>query len=137
MCSSVRADSMGVSNTPPPAAKVCLEQLVDYILDPLREWYGKPIRVTSGYRCQAINRSVNGSTSSQHIKGQAADISVGSPRENKRLYEYIRDCLPFDQLINEYNYQWVHVSFSKGCNRRMQLSVFRDRNGEVETKRII
>jgi uncharacterized protein YcbK (DUF882 family) len=63
----------------------------------LRERYGKPIKVNSGYRCPALNKAVNGSKSSQHMKGLAADITAGSLKENKILFELVQELkLPFD-----------------------------------------
>jgi uncharacterized protein YcbK (DUF882 family) len=88
--------------------------LVDNILDPLREKYGKPIHVNSGYRCPALNSAVKGSKTSSHLKGLAADITVGSPIKNKKLFDLIQELnLPYDQLIDEKNYSWIHISFSK------------------------
>ena len=85
--------------------------------------YGKPIVVTSGYRSKAVNNSVNGATSSQHALGEAADISIGSKEENKKLFNLIKDNLPFDQLINEYDYSWVHVSYREGRLRKQILNI--------------
>ena len=90
------------------------------MLDPLREWYGKPIAVNSGYRCPQLNRLVGGAASSQHLKGEAADITAGSREENRKLFEYIRENLPFDQLIDEKNFSWVHVSYKRDGNNRKQ-----------------
>lgn len=94
--------------------------LVAAILDPLREKYGKPIRVNSGYRNEATNKAVGGVSNSQHMKGEAADIDTGSKTENKKLAKLIMSMgLPFDQLIDENNYSWIHVSFKRvGDNRR-------------------
>lgn len=88
-----------------------------------REKYGKPIRVSSGYRSAILNRSVNGATSSQHRLGEAADITVGSKEENRKLFEIIRLELPFDQLIDEKDFSWVHVSFREGRNRKQVLKL--------------
>ena len=109
-----------IDNTPNSEIVSNLKQLVDYILDPLRERYGKPIKVNSGYRCPALNKAVNGSKSSQHMNGLAADITAGSLKENKILFELVQELkLPFDQLIDEKNFRWIHVSFSK--NPRKQI----------------
>ena len=63
--------------------------LVEEVLDPLRKAYGKPIRVNSGYRCPAKNKAVGGATASQHMKGEAADITAGSPEENLILAQLL------------------------------------------------
>ena len=91
------------------------------MLDPLREWYGKPVTVNSGYRCPQLNRMVGGAASSQHLKGEAADITAGSKEENRKLFDYIKSHLPFDQLIDEKNYSWVHVSYKRDGNNRKQI----------------
>jgi len=91
--------------------------------EPLRAWYGKPIRINSFFRNKALNQAVKGSSSSQHLKGEAIDIDAGSRAENKKLFEWCRDNLTFDQLINEYNYSWVHISYSKTKNRKQILII--------------
>lgn len=108
---SATATKLGILNTPSESVINNLELLVYHILDPLRELYGKPITVTSGYRSQALNKSVGGAVNSQHIKGEAADITTGSISGNKYIYSLLRQ-LPVDQAINEHNFSWIHVSFS-------------------------
>ena len=113
LCKSSTAIQKGINNTPNSEIVNNLKQLVDCILDPLRERYGKPITVNSGYRCSALNKAVGGSKTSQHIKGLAADITAGSSKENKILFQLAQELnLPFDQLIDEKNFSWVHISFS-------------------------
>lgn len=129
---SATAQRKGIDNSPSFQVRANLTALVEKVLDPLREAYGKPIVVTSGYRCEKLNRAVGGAASSQHVKGQAADIrSVqDTPEENKKLYDLIVKLgLPFDQLINEYGYDWVHVSFG-ARHRRQKLKAVR-KNGRT------
>lgn len=114
-----------INNTPTKEVENNLNQLIDNILDPLREAWGQPIIVGSGYRCEALNKAVGGAAHSQHKLGQAADIHTKSDlaEDNKKLFELIKQLkLPFDQLINEYNYSWVHVSYSHR-NRRQILNI--------------
>lgn len=114
-----------INNTPTKEIENNLNQLIDNILDPLREAWGQPIIVSSGYRCEALNKAVGGAASSQHKLGQAADIHAKSDSigDNKKLFELIKQLkLPFDQLINEYNYDWIHVSYSPR-NRRQILNI--------------
>lgn len=97
LCKSTTAIQRKIDNTPNSEIVNNLTLLVDNILDPLREKYGKPITVNSGYRCPALNKAVNGSKTSQHVKGLAADITVGSPSKNKALFDLaIKMDLPFD-----------------------------------------
>ena len=121
LCKSSTAQQKGIDNTPNSEIVKNLELLVDNILDPLREKYGKPIRVNGGYRCPALNQAVKGSKTSQHLQGLAADITAGSCSENKKLFDLIISLnLPFDQLIDEQKFKWVHVSFSNR-NRKQIL----------------
>lgn len=115
------AEEHGIDNTPTKEAREKLVALVDNVLDPLREMYGKPITVNSGYRSPALNKAVKGSATSQHVRCEAADITGGNKEANKRLFELIRENLPFDQLINEYDYSWVHVSYKSSGNRKEVL----------------
>lgn len=122
---SVTAKNKGIDNTPGEAEKNNLIALVENVLDPLREAWGQPIIITSGYRCPALNRAVGGSATSQHVTGEAADIRTVSDtvEDNKALYELIRVLnLPIDQCINEYGYDWIHVSYSPR-NRRKFFSI--------------
>jgi zinc D-Ala-D-Ala carboxypeptidase len=130
---SATAKRKGIDNSPSMQVRANLAALVENVLDPLREAYGKPIVVTSGYRCEKLNRAVGGAASSQHVKGQAADIrSVqDTPEENKKLFDLIVKLgLPFDQLINEYGYDWVHVSYGPR-HRRMKLRAVK-KNGRTQ-----
>lgn len=122
---SSTAQKHGIKNIPSLEELKNIDNLIAYILDPLREAYGKPIIINSGYRCLELNKLVKGSKTSQHLTGQAADIrSVKNTKEeNKKLYDLIIQLkLPFDQLINEYDFSWVHVSFSER-NRRQILAI--------------
>lgn len=122
---SSTAKRLGIDNTPTQEIKDNLSKLIDNILDPLREAYQQPIIVSSGFRCKALNKAVGGAASSQHCLGMAVDIhTVSNTKEsNKKLFELIKSLkLPFDQLINEYNYTWVHVSYSPR-NRRQILNI--------------
>ena len=124
---SATAQRLGINNDPSIEVTQNLNALVEKILDPLRKAYGHPIIVTSGYRCERLNRAVGGAATSQHVKGQAADIRCTADTRvgNKKLYDLIIKLgLPFDQLINEYDYDWVHVSFSPR-NRRQKLAAIR------------
>lgn len=109
------AKKHNISNIPNKQQLDNLNKLVTNILDPLREAYGKPIIVTSGFRSEELNDLLNGAKGSQHCSGNAADIRTvpDTMSENKILFELIQELnLPFDQLINEDAFNWVHVSYS-------------------------
>ena len=96
-----------------PSAEQNLQALVDHVLDPARERLGMPITVNSGYRCPAHNKAVGGVKNSQHLKGEAADITCA---DNKRLAEIIEQLDNFDQLIVYPTF--LHVSYKRqGVNR--------------------
>ena len=114
------AKRAGIKNIPNETQIENLNNLIDNILDPVREVYGKPIIVTSGFRCFELNDLVNGVRGSQHLTGHAADIRsrYDTKEENKKIFDLIIKLdLPFDQLINEHDYNWIHVSYSDR-NRR-------------------
>lgn len=118
LCKSDTAKKQGIDNTPSEEIKQNLVKLVENVLDPLRAWYGKPIYVNSGYRCEALNKAVGGASNSHHKFGQAADIDVHSIEENKKLFDYIYKNLTYCQVIWEKGGQWVHVSYVEGDNRK-------------------
>ena len=126
MMRSDTAAREGIDNKIPKEYLGNVLQLIEKVLDPLREKYGKPIIVTSGYRCPALNKAVGGSATSDHMKGCAADIH-GAPNtkaENKRLFYMIQSLgLDFDQLIDEKGFSWVHVSYREGNNRKQVLAM--------------
>ena len=121
---SSTARRKGISNLPTGEQKENLIALVDNVLDPLRKLWGQPIIVTSGFRCTKLNRLVGGVAKSQHTKGQAADIRTveNTTMANKRLFDVaMRSGLPFDQLIDEYGYNWIHISYNAKGNRKQVL----------------
>ncbi len=110
---STTASLRGIDNTPSQLVIDNLTALVDNVLDPLREAWGKPIKVNSGYRCRALNKAVGGVPASQHMLGQAADITGGSQEANRELYSLLKRLnLPVDQAINEHDFRWLHISYS-------------------------
>lgn len=124
MIKSSTATAKRIDNAPNQTVIDSLTKLIEAVLDPLREWYGKPIRVNSGYRCKALNKAVGSKAkNSQHLYGEAADITAGSKEENEKLFNYIKDNLEFDQLINESDFSWVHVSYREGRLRKQVLAL--------------
>lgn len=124
LCHSNTATLRGIDNNPPLEALQALEALIDNLLDKVREDWGGPIRVNSGYRSQALNKLVGGAARSQHTTGHAADLTTGSKESNRKLFNLIRDNFDFDQLIDEKNYSWVHVSYvSPESNRKQTLKL--------------
>lgn len=116
---SATARQLGIQNIPSAEAKANLVALAENILDKARDAWGKPIIVNSGYRCPRLNKVVGGVSNSQHVTGEAVDITTGTKYGNKWLFNYIKDNCDYDQLIDERDYTWVHVSYKRnGVNRR-------------------
>lgn len=136
LTASPTARRLGINNVPTSDIIAALQRLVTNILDPLREKWGAPIIVSSGYRCTKLNTIVGGAKSSQHIYGQAADIRTLSdrPADNRLLRDLlIRLNLPFDKLIDEYGCDWLHVSHRAAGNRGQILSAKRVKGKTIYT----
>ena len=128
MTASPTAKRKGINNTPSADIVANLQRLVTNVLDPLREEWGAPIIVTSGFRCVSLNAVVGGARSSQHVYGQAADIRTVSdrPEDNRKLRDLLIELnLPFDQLIDEFGCDWIHVSHKAIGNRGQLLQAKR------------
>lgn len=126
---STTATARGIDNTPPAGVAMALTALIERVLDPIRAAYGQPIIVNSGYRSVALNKAVGGASTSQHLRGEAADITAGSKTLNKQLLTLIQQLaadnkIEFDQLIDEKGLSWIHISYkSNGQNRHQQLKI--------------
>lgn len=114
---------LGIVNDPNAGQLMCMGLVANMCFEPLRLWYDKPIKINSFFRCDALNTAVGGAKGSQHIKGEAIDISGGSKEENRKIFDWCKANLIFDQLINEYDFTWVHISYKMGMNRNQTLEV--------------
>lgn len=128
MIKSQTALRKGINNTPEQDEIDKLRALCENVLQPVRDHFGKPVTVNSGFRCLQLNRAIGSKDTSQHRKGEAADIEIaGVP--NKELAEWIRDNLEFDQLILEFYSDddpaagWVHVSYIEQGRRKQCLTI--------------
>lgn len=129
---SNKAKQLGISNTPNEKELRAMKLLAEKVFEPLRKWYGKPIQVTSFFRSAKINKAIGGvqrgNTVSQHARGEAVDIDTTS--DNRKIFDYIKDNLPFDQLIwengDDNTPAWIHVSYSETRNRKQILRATRN-----------
>lgn len=121
------ADTLGIDNTPPASVVVNLTRLHDNVMKKIRIALGVPIYITSGYRCQKLNKEVGGKSNSQHTKGMACDFTVKG-QSCEAIFNWIKKNCVFDQLILEQvnGAKWVHVSYNIDNNRRQSLKY----NGE-------
>jgi hypothetical protein len=122
---SATAIKLGIVNVPNQLQTENLKTLALKVFEPVREHFGVPIHISSGYRIMNLNQALNGSITSQHCKGEAIDIDMkGDKVTNAQIFHWIKDNLKYDQLIWEFgdkkNPDWVHVSYTKE-NRQQTL----------------
>jgi zinc D-Ala-D-Ala carboxypeptidase len=138
MIKSETASRRGLDNTPGPAEIENLRALCQNVLQKVRDHYKKGIHVNSGFRHPDVNAAVGGSRTSDHTKGQAADIEIPGVA-NGDLAQWIADNCEFRQLILEFytpgipDSGWVHVSFVKGDNKKEVLTALKE-NGKTVYK---
>ena len=132
-----------IDNAPTDEHIENLKILAANIFQPMRDHFGKPIYISSGYRSEALNKAIKGSKTSQHCKGEAIDIDNDNANNgvtNRDIFEFIRDNLKFDQLINEFpvkgNPSWVHVSYSKTQQRNQVLKAYKDSRNITRYKKL-
>jgi zinc D-Ala-D-Ala carboxypeptidase len=122
------ATKRGIDNSPTPEHLENLKVICAEVFDKVREHFGVPLFISSGYRSAALNKAIGGSSTSDHNMGRALDLDQdfrGNGITNKQVFDYIRQNLDFDQLIWEFgsndNPDWVHVGYRKGANRKQVL----------------
>jgi zinc D-Ala-D-Ala carboxypeptidase len=114
-------------NVPNETQLKAMELVAVMCFEKIRKWYGKPIKINSFFRSLEVNKAVGGASTSQHTKGEAIDLTAGSREENKKIFEWAKANLTFDQLIFEYGDDsgpdWVHISYRSGKNRMQVLRI--------------
>lgn len=121
---SATALRLGIKNVPNEVELDTMKYVAENLFEPIREWYDKPIKINSFFRCVALNKAVKGSLTSGHVLGNSIDISGGNKIENKKIFEFIKTSgLDFDQVINEYDFTWIHISLKKTGNRKQILVI--------------
>lgn len=121
---SETAKRKGVSNMPTPEHLENFKLLAEKVFEPIREHFKVPIHISSGYRSKELNKAIGGSSSSEHCEGRAIDIDMdgsASGVTNKQIFNFIKENLDFNQLINEFDYSWVHVSYNPNGKQRKQV----------------
>ena len=131
---SQTATRKGIDNSPNDEQLANLRALCENVLQPIRDHFGKPVRISSGLRVPELNTAIGGSTTSDHCKGMAADIEIPGV-DNKELAEWIGENLEFRQLILEYydgtpDSGWVHVSYNHDDNKQQVLTATKQ-NGKT------
>tara|TARA_R100000458_G_C8271895_1_gene246684 strand:+ start:2327 stop:2782 length:456 start_codon:yes stop_codon:yes gene_type:complete len=127
------AKRLGIDNEPIKLHMENMQRLVSNLIQPMRDELG-PIRITSGYRSPSLNRAIGGSSKSQHCKGEALDLQFWKEGQmcNEEIYEWIlKSGLDFDQMINEFDFAWIHISLKKENNRKSVLEAYKDADGDT------
>ena len=131
------AARLNIKNAPNKEHLKNMQVLVRDLIQPMRDALG-PIRISSGYRSPSLNRAIGGSSKSQHCKGQAVDIQFFKKGEmcNKEIYDWvIKEEIEFDQMINEFDFAWIHISLRPdNKNRKMVLEAYKDDDGDTAYK---
>lgn len=124
---SITAIRRGIFNKPGEVELANMKLLAEKVFEPLREWYGKPIKINSFYRSKALNTAVGGSATSDHVKGMAIDLDTGNNAENLKLFNWLKDNVEYTQLIFEYGDKlgpdWVHISYDKNNLKKQILYI--------------
>jgi zinc D-Ala-D-Ala carboxypeptidase len=133
---SETAKRKGINNTPSGEHLENFKKLAENIFEPIREHFGVPIHISSGYRSKELNAAVGGSSSSQHCQGEAIDIDMQDTSiTNAEIFNFIKDNLNFDQMIwefgNDTNPDWVHVSYESTGKQRKQILKAIKSNGKT------
>jgi len=130
------ATRLGIENEPEQWEIDNLRAVAENIFQPVRDHFGVPIGVSSGYRCKELNKAIGGSKYSQHMIGEALDIDadIYGKVTNAEIFNYIKDNLEWDQMIWEFGDDeepnWVHVSYKEtGQNRKQLRRAYRDSKG--------
>ena len=127
------AKRLGIDNEPIKLHMENMQRLVSNLIQPMRDELG-PIRITSGYRSPSLNRAIGGSSKSQHCKGEALDLQFWKEGQmcNEEIHEWIlKSGLDFDQMINEFDFAWIHISLKKENNRKSVLEAYKDADGDT------
>lgn len=126
LTTSQTATRLKINNTPTPEIIENLKVVAAQV-QKVRDHFGKPLIISSGYRSEKLNNAIGGARNSQHTKGEAIDIQSTNGYTNADIFNYIKNNLDFDQLIWEYGTRkepkWVHISYKKSGNRKQILYV--------------
>jgi hypothetical protein len=129
---SESAKRRGVSNMPTPAHIENLKYLAEKIFQPVRDHFKVPIRISSGYRSRELNAIIGGSQTSFHSLGCALDLDNDNTSiTNKQIFDFIRENLEYTELINEFDYSWVHVAIVKGREKEKETLEAYKQNGKT------
>jgi zinc D-Ala-D-Ala carboxypeptidase len=142
------ATRRGIDNSPEFHHIEQIKLLCEFTLQPIRDGIGR-LGINSGFRSEELNKALGGAhkikdgvyiPTSQHCKGQAADLKYRNNKgkvDNKVIWDYVlENNIPFDQMINEFDYAWIHISYNPKGNRCQLLEAYKGSNGKTKYKMI-
>ena len=124
------AKRLGISNEMSEKHLESMQRLIDNLIQPMRDAIG-PIRISSGYRSPKLNKAIGGSSRSQHSKGEALDLQFWEKGKmnNRVIYDWVLESgVEFDQMINEFDFAWIHISYNENNNRKQILEAYKENN---------
>jgi zinc D-Ala-D-Ala carboxypeptidase len=137
-----------LSNEPTKDGIKQMQNLCQDLLQPIRNGLGR-LRINSGWRSLELNKAIGGAyrvikgkymASSQHCRGQAADLKYVDGDgcvDNQQIWDFVLDSeLEFDQMINEFDYAWIHISYNKGKNRKQLLEAYKNADGKTKYRKL-
>tara|TARA_Y100001937_G_scaffold119597_1_gene175577 strand:- start:2439 stop:2888 length:450 start_codon:yes stop_codon:yes gene_type:complete len=130
------AKRLGISNEMSEKHLESMQRLIDNLIQPMRDAIG-PIRISSGYRSPKLNKAIGGSSRSQHSKGEALDLQFWEKGKmnNKVIYDWVLESgVEFDQMINEFDFSWIHISLKSRENRSQVLEAYKNEKGKTAYK---
>ena len=130
------AKRLGISNEMSEKHLENMQRLIDNLIQPMRDAIG-PIRISSGYRSPKLNKAIGGASRSQHSKGEALDLQFWEKGKmnNRVIYEWVLESgVEFDQMINEFDFSWIHISLKSRENRNQVLEAYKDEKGKTAYK---
>ena len=133
---SSTAKRLGINNEMPKEHIANMQRLITELIQPMRDALG-PIRISSGYRSPKLNKAIGGSSRSQHCKGEALDLQFWKEGKmnNKVIYDWVIDSgIEFDQMINEFDNAWIHISLKSKENRKEILEAYKNEKGKTKYK---
>ncbi|MGV8130732.1 MAG: D-Ala-D-Ala carboxypeptidase family metallohydrolase [Candidatus Pacearchaeota archaeon] len=124
---SFKASQMGLINVPNDEQLANMKLVAEMCFEPIRLWYNRPLKINSFFRSPEVNKAVNGSPTSDHMKGCSIDFTAVSPEENLKIFNFIKENIIYDQVIAEgcegNGCEWIHISYRKGMNRNQALKM--------------
>lgn len=124
---SFKASQKGLINVPNDEQLANMKLVAEMCFEPIRLWWNRPLKINSFFRSPEVNKAVNGSPTSDHMKGHSIDFTAGNREDNLKIFNFVKENLIFDQVIaengNSDGPDWIHISYRKSGNRNQALKL--------------